>query len=223
MTNESKIRVLIVEDHATVRNGLRLLLNDVEDIEVVDDVERGEEALRAVQDQAPDVILLDLILETSQVDGVEVIKKLRDVSPSTQVVVLTAYSDEALVFSALRAGAIGYMLKSCWPNDVIEAIRDVAKGKHHMADAVMKKIMARVQSENATPESPNIESLLTPREREILPLLAKGLSNPQIADQLVIGRTTVKTHVSNILRKLDLSDRHNVAIKLAQQKTHHAA
>lgn len=223
MTEETKIRVMIVDDHASMRVPLRSLLDDCEDLEVVIDVERGEEALRAVQDHAPDVILLDLVLETSQIDGVEVIKKLRDISPSTQVVVLTAYSDESTVFSALRAGAIGYMLKSCWPNEVIEAIRDAAKGKHHMADAVMKKIMARVQSENTIPESTNVESLFTPREREILPLLAKGLSNQQIAEQLFIGRTTVKTHVSNILRKLDLSDRHNVAIKLAQQNTHRVA
>jgi DNA-binding NarL/FixJ family response regulator len=208
MTNNlDKIRVLIVEDHAVVRKGLRRLLDDLGDIEVIADTEFGEEAVRLVAEHAPDVVLLDLYLETSQLDGLAALKEIRQVSPSTRVVILTAYSDEQTVFPALQAGAIGYMLKTAMPEEVIEAVRDAALGRHHLDPLIVKKLVELVPADRPLANQPSIETLLTPREQEILPLLTRGLSNQEIAEQLFISRATVKTHVSNILQKLDVPDR----------------
>ncbi len=202
-----EIRVLIVEDHAVVRKGLRRLLDDLPDFEVIADTEFGEEAVLLVKEHAPDVVLLDLYLNTSQISGLDVLKQIRQISPATRVVILTAYSDEQTVFPALQAGAIGYMLKTAMPEEVIEAVRDAALGRHHLDPIIVKKLVELVPANRPTVDHPSIESLLTPREQEILPLLTRGLSNQEIADQLVISRATVKTHVSNILQKLEVPDR----------------
>jgi NarL family two-component system response regulator LiaR len=201
------IRVLIVEDHAVVRKGLRRLLDDMPDVEVIADTEFGEEAVLLVKEHAPDVVLLDLYLNTSQISGLGALKEIRQISPATRVVILTAYSDEQTVFPALQAGAIGYMLKTAMPEEVIEAVRDAALGRHHLDPIIVKKLVELVPANRPTVDQPSIESLLTPREQEILPLLTRGLSNQEIADQLVISRATVKTHVSNILQKLEVPDR----------------
>lgn len=212
-----KIRVLIVEDYTIVRKGLCRLLEEQPDIEVIADTEYGEEGIRIVQEQAPDVVLLDLLLETSQIDGLDTLEQIISQSPSTRVVVLSVVSDEATVFPAICAGAIGYMLKSAMPSEVIEAIRDAARGRYHMDPLITKKIVEHLQQEgNAAGRIP-AEDLLTRREKEILPLLSKGMSNQEIATQLVISPATVKTHVSNILHKLDVPDRSRIALKLAQQ------
>ena len=202
-----EIRVLIVEDHAVVRKGLRRLLDDLPDVEVIGDTEFGEEAVLLVKEHAPDVVLLDLYLNTSQITGLVALKEIRQISPATRVVILTAYSDEQTVFPALQAGAIGYMLKTAMPEEVIEAVRDAALGRHHLDPIIVKKLVELVPANRPAMDQPSIESLLTPREQEILPLLTRGLSNQEIADQLVISRATVKTHVSNILQKLDVPDR----------------
>jgi DNA-binding NarL/FixJ family response regulator len=220
MTDFPEVRVVIVEDHAVVRKGLRRLLDDLPDVEVVADTEYGEEAIQLVQEHAPDVVLLDLLLATSHLDGLDVLKQIVASSPSTRVVVLSAYSDEPTVFPALRAGAIGYMLKSALPEEVVEAIRDAARGNYHLDPLIIKKMVEHVPWAGPATAANSLEDVLTAREREILPLLAKGLSNQEVAVQLSISRATVKTHVSNILRKLDVPDRTRLPIVLAQHKPH---
>lgn len=202
-------RVLIVEDHPVVRLGLRQLLEDRADMQVIADTEYGEEAIRLVEEHAPDVVLLDLILETSQIDGLETLQRISTMSPSTAVVVLSAYSDDELILSALFNGAIGYMLKRSLPDEVLEAIRDAARGQYHLDPLITKKMIERLRS-TAQSDEPLEEigaEVLTDREREILRLIVQGKTNKQIAEILTIAYGTAKTHVSNILRKLDIPDR----------------
>ena len=213
-----EIRVLIVEDHTVVRKGLRRLLDDLPDVEVIADTEYGEEAIQLVKEHAPDVVLLDLLLYTSQIGGLDVLQQILKISPSTHVVVLSAYSDEQTVFPALHAGAIGYMLKSALPEEVVEAIRDAARGTFHLDPLIIKKLVEHAPVGESAAHASEVQDLLTAREQEILPLLAKGMTNQEIADLLCISRTTVKTHVSNILHKLDISDRGGVQRLLNSSK-----
>ncbi|HLF27422.1 MAG TPA: response regulator transcription factor [Anaerolineae bacterium] len=216
---QSKIRLVIVEDHAVVRSGLRRLLEELPDVEVVMDTELGEEAVRIVEEQAPDVVLLDLVLDNSQLDGLETLKRITTSSPSTHVVVLSAYAEESLVLPALRSGATGYVLKRALPAEVIEAIRDAAKGQLHLDAPIARKVVEYLRLETNANEEHRVEDRLTQREKEILPLLMKGLTNQQIAVQLVIAPATVKTHVSNILHKLGASHRTKIGLIIAQQQT----
>jgi len=213
----SKIRVLIIEDHTVVRKGLQRLLQDLPDIEVIGDTEFGEEGVQIVQEQAPDVVLLDLRLETSQITGMETLAKIVASSPSTHVVVLTVVSDEAAVVPAIRAGAIGYMTKNSSPDQVIEAIRDAAHGRYHLDPLITQKIVEHLQGEARLAGDSSVEPL-TPREQELLPLISKGMTNQEIAKQLVISPATVKTHVSNILRKLKVSNRTKIPLRIAHYR-----
>ena len=219
MNSEHKIRVVIIEDHAVVRKGLRRLLEDQPDIEVIADVERGEEGIPIVQEQAPDVVLLDLRLDTSQVGGLETLKQIVAQSPSTHILVLSVVSEETEAFPAICGGAIGYMLKSALPSEVVDAIRDVAKGRYHLVPVITKKVVEHLQAEANLSGPTAMERVLTQREREILDLLRQGMSNQEIAERLFISRATVKTHVSNILRKLDAPDRQRIMQMWNQQKS----
>jgi two-component system, NarL family, response regulator LiaR len=202
----TEIRVLIADDHAIVRQGLRTFLELQDDIEVVGDAADGEAALAGVQRHEPDVVLMDLVMPN--LGGVEAIRRLRELRPETRVLVLTSFLDDEKLFPAVRAGAAGYLLKDIEPAELVRAIRTVADGEALLHPAVA----ARLMEEFSDTERPVAEEALTAREREVLLAIARGLPNKQIALELGIAEKTVKTHVSSILSKLGLTDRTQAAL-----------
>jgi two-component system, NarL family, response regulator LiaR len=202
----TEIRVLIADDHAVVRQGLRTYLELQDEIEVVADVADGEAALSAVEAHEPDVVLMDLVMPG--VGGVEAIRRLRELRPETRVLVLTSFLDDEKLFPAVRAGAAGYLLKDVEPAELVRAIHTVADGEALLHPAVA----ARLMEEFSATERPAAEEALTAREREVLQLIARGLPNKLIARELEIAEKTVKTHVSSILSKLGLTDRTQAAL-----------
>jgi two-component system, NarL family, response regulator LiaR len=202
----TEIRVLIADDHAVVRQGLRTYLELQDEIEVVADVADGEAALSAVEAHEPDVVLMDLVMPG--VGGVEAIRRLRELRPETRVLVLTSFLDDEKLFPAVRAGAAGYLLKDVEPAELVRAIHLVADGEALLHPAVA----ARLMEEFSETDRPAAEEALTAREREVLALIARGLPNKLIARDLEIAEKTVKTHVSSILSKLGLTDRTQAAL-----------
>jgi len=202
----TEIRVLIADDHAVVRQGLRTFLELQDDIEVVADVADGEAALRAAAEHEADVVLMDLVMPG--IGGVEAIRRLREVRPAARVLVLTSFLDDEKLFPAVRAGAAGYLLKDVEPAELVRAIRAVGDGEALLHPAVA----ARLMEEFSESERPAAEEALTAREREVLELIARGLPNKLIARDLEIAEKTVKTHVSSILSKLGLTDRTQAAL-----------
>ena len=198
------IRILVADDHAVVRQGLRAFLSLQEDMEVVGEAEDGEQAVAAAARLEPDVVLMDMVMPG--VDGVEAIRRIRDVRPQTRVLVLTSYADDTKVVPAVRAGAAGYLLKDVQPAELAAAIRTIAGGGALLAPAVTARVLAEIAA-GGRPDPG-----LTAREREVLGLLARGLTNRQIAAELVLSEKTVKTHVSSILGKLGLPDRTQAAL-----------
>ena len=200
------IRVLIADDHAVVREGLRAFLVLQDDIEVVGEAADGEEAVQAVVRLEPDVALVDLVMP--RVDGIEAIGRIRAERPQTRVIVLTSFVDEDKMLPAVRAGAVGYLLKDVAPQDLVSAIRTVHGGGTLLHPTVVEELVREVSREGgaATPNP------LTAREREVLALIARGRANKAIAFELGVAEKTVKTHVSNILGKLGLTDRTQAAL-----------
>lgn len=201
------IRVLIVDDHAMVRRGLRSFLESEEDIQVVGEASGGAEAIRKVQELSPDVVLMDLVMR--EMDGVTATRSICEQSPTSRVLVLTSFGEDDKVFSSIKAGAIGYLLKDAPAEELGRAIRSVAAGELHLHPDVARKVLNEFASIHK--ESPP-DTELTPREKQVLTLLAGGQSNKEIAQTLNISIKTVKTHVSNILSKLHLVDRTHAAI-----------
>jgi two-component system, NarL family, response regulator LiaR len=200
------IRVVIADDHGVVREGLRYLLSQEPDIEVIGEAEDGKEALRVAAATTPDVMLLDLYMP--ELNGHEVLAALRDTSHPPAVVVLTSATDDEQLVRAVSAGATSYLLKTAAAEEVIAAVRAAANGTAILSpDLVTRLTRALRRPPPADPFEP-----LSPREREVLDLIACGRSNRQIAGELIIGEQTVKTHVSNILMKLGLQDRVQAAI-----------
>jgi len=208
MTNSSDaITVMIVDDHEMVRRGACSYLEAQPDISVVAQAGSGEEAVRLAQEFIPDVVLMDLVMPG--MDGVDATRKVKDVSPRTQIIILTSYHQDEYIFPALQAGAISFLLKDVKASELVEAIRRAARGEatlHPKIAARVIKTFRSLEPEEATPFM-----ILTEREMEVLKLIAKGYSNDKIADQLVISVGTVKGHVSNILSKLHLVDRTQAA------------
>jgi two-component system, NarL family, response regulator LiaR len=201
------IRVLIADDHAVVRQGLKTFLELQDDIEVVEDVADGEAAVAAVEREAPDVVLMDLVMPG--VDGVEAIRRIREGRPQARVLVLSSFLDDERLFPAVRAGAAGYLLKDVEPRELVKAIRTVHGGEALLHPAVAARLMDEFAAGRA-PE-PSTDGL-TEREREVLTLIARGLPNKLIARDLSISEKTVKAHVSSILGKLGVSDRTQAAL-----------
>jgi NarL family two-component system response regulator LiaR len=203
-----KIKVLLVDDHAVVRQGLRTFLELQDDITIVGEAANGVEAIEQAEQLQPDIVLLDLVMP--KMGGVEATPQIIAASPQARVIILTSFGEDDQVIPAIRAGAQGYLLKDIPPHDLVQAVREAYQGKAQLHPDVAKKLMSAVAAPPAAPPSP--EPDLTERELEVLRLIAQGLNNQQIAQQLTISEKTVKTHVSNILGKLHVDDRTQAAI-----------
>jgi DNA-binding NarL/FixJ family response regulator len=199
------VRVLIADDQALVRSGFRLIVESRSDLEVVGEAENGAQAVDLAAELCPDVILLDIRMPV--LDGIEATKRIVASGSKARILVLTTFDHDEYVYGAIRAGASGFLLKDVRPLDLVDAIRLIATGSALLGPTVTQRLLERfADTHDADAPSVAIESL-TEREHEILRLLARGLSNAEIAGELVLSETTVKTHVSNVLRKLHVRDR----------------
>ena len=207
------ITILIVDDHEVVRSGVRGYLDTLPGYEVVGEAGSGEQAVDLVKQLIPDVILMDLVLPG--IDGVEATRIVKNISPRTQIVVLTSFHDDSLIFPALKAGAISYILKDMKMNKLAEAITKAHNGEVILHPKVASRVLQNIRKDNQ--QDHLIYTDLTEREMDVLKLIAKGYSNSQIAAELVISENTVKGHVSNILSKLHLADRTQAAVFAWQQ------
>jgi NarL family two-component system response regulator LiaR len=203
----SAIRVLVADDHAIVRKGIRALLATEPDIEVVGEAENGREAVTEVERLQPDVILMDLVMP--EVDGIEAIRRITARQPEAHILVLTSFAADDKVFPAIKAGALGYLLKDSGPEELVQAIHQVYRGESSLHPTIARKLLQELSRPSERPPTPDP---LTEREVEVLRLVARGQSNQEIADQLVISEATVRTHVSNILGKLHLASRTQAAL-----------
>lgn len=207
------ITVLLVDDHEVVRSGVSAFLASQPDFEVVGEAKSGTEAVDLVQKTVPDVVLMDLVM--AKMDGVEATRQVKAVSPRTKIVVLTSYHQDEYIFPALQAGAISYILKDVKMDELADALRRASRGEATLHPRVASRVIQELHGANREELNPYTE--LTEREMEVLKLIAKGQSNSEIAESLVISVNTVKGHVSNILSKLHLADRTQAAVYAWQQ------
>ncbi|UCD98649.1 MAG: response regulator transcription factor [Chloroflexota bacterium] len=200
-----KTRLLIVDDHAVVRTGLRMLLEGEEDMEIVGEAENASEAINQISHLQPDVILMDIGLP--DMSGIEATKRIKEISPETAVVALTIHEDEEYFFKMLDAGAAGYVPKRAAPEELLSAIRISAQGEVYLYPSLAKLLVKDYLTQSIQSKNQNSLTGLTPRENEVLTLLADGVSNAEIADQLSISPKTVARHRENIMGKLNLHSR----------------
>lgn len=205
---QPKITVLLVDDHAIVRDGVRSFLNAQPDLEVIGEAGSGLEAVSLAESLVPDVIVMDLIMPG--MDGVEATWRVRKVSPRSQVIVLTSYHEDTHIFPAIKAGALSYLLKDVEPGELADAVRAAARGEAVIHPRVATRVMQELRKDPDREMNPY--ATLSEREQEVLKLIAEGLSNAAIAERLVLSEKTVKGHVSNILSKLHLADRTQAAV-----------
>jgi two-component system, NarL family, response regulator LiaR len=201
------IRILIVDDHTIVRDGLQALLSAEPGMEVVGVGANGVEAVEKSRDLRPDIILLDLIMPRK--DGVQATLEIKKENPNARILILTSFAEDHQVFSAVKAGAMGYVMKDTSSDDLIQAIRDVFQNKPALQPAIAHKLMRDIQKQ---PGQAQTEGSLTEREIEILQMVAQGQTNQQIADSLFLSERTVRTHITNILAKLRLDNRTQAAL-----------
>jgi NarL family two-component system response regulator LiaR len=207
MTHSGPIRILIADDHAIVREGLRALIETEPGMKLVGEASDGVEAVRLARRRKPDVLLLDLLMPRQ--DGLAAIAEIKEQDPEARILVLTSFAEDEKVFPAIKAGALGYLLKDTTPQNLLQAIRDVYHGESSLHPAIARKLIGELhQPSTAIPAGDE----LTDREIEVLGLVAQGLSNQEIADHLVISERTVRKHVSNILGKLHLANRTQAAL-----------
>ncbi len=197
------IRVLLVDDHTVVRQGLRMVMSLEDDLEVVGEAANGREAVEAVASLAPEVVLMDLLMPV--MNGVEAIRAIKADRPEVEVVALTSVLEDRMVVDAVEAGAAGYLLKETGPDALFEAIRAASRGEVRLDPRAQKRLLREVRT-------PTMRESLTPRETDTLRLVAKGLANKEIAAQLGVSEVTIKTHVSSVLSKLDLQSRTQAAL-----------
>jgi NarL family two-component system response regulator LiaR len=204
---DKKICILIADDHAIVREGLRALIATEPSLELIAEATDGVQAVSKANALRPDVILLDMMMP--RMDGVEAITEIKRSWPEARIIILTSFSDDERVFSAIRLGAMGYLLKDSSPQDLLNAIHTVANGEGFLSPAVASKVMREI---NQPPKLPPTRDPLTEREVEVLKYVAQGMTNDEIAKELVVSERTVRTHVSNILAKLQLANRTQAAL-----------
>jgi NarL family two-component system response regulator LiaR len=207
------ISLLIADDHALVRRGIRVFLELQPDLTVVGEADSGEAAVRMAAELVPDVVLMDLVMPG--ITGVEATQQVKQVSPHSQIIVLTSYHEDEYIFPALRAGALSYVLKDVGPEELAETVRKAARGESVLHPRVASRVVEELRGTRR--DVPNLFTDLSERELEVLRLIADGLSNAEIANKLVISEKTVKGHVSNILSKLHMMDRTQAAVFAWQQ------
>jgi two-component system, NarL family, response regulator LiaR len=208
------IKVLLVDDHKIVRQGVRAFLHTLADIQVIAEADSGAAAVTAVEAHQPDVVLMDLEMP-GDLDGIAATRSIRKLRPGTQVIVVTSHHQDEYIFPAVRAGAISYLLKDVEPDELAAAIRKAAQGEAVLDSRVASRIVQELQGLRKEDVNPFTE--LSEREFDVLRLIAAGKSNAEIAESLVIGESTVKTHISNILKKLHLDDRTQAAVYAWQE------
>jgi NarL family two-component system response regulator LiaR len=199
---QDPIRVLVVDDHGIVRRGIRALLGEIEDIEVVGEASNGLQAVEQADRLRPDVILMDLIMP--EMDGIEAMRRISIRQPKVRLLVMTSYSGDDMLFPAIKAGALGFLLKDTRPQELVRSIRQVHRGEPSLHPSIAHKLLQEVSQ--SRPPKPTPEPL-TARELEVLGLVARGMDNRQIAEQLFIAEVTVRSHISHILDKLHLANR----------------
>jgi NarL family two-component system response regulator LiaR len=207
------ITILLVDDHTIVRQGVRAFLEAQSDMQIVGEAASGEEAVQLARKLTPDVVLMDLIMPG--MNGIQATRQIKQVSPRTQVIVLTSFGDDENIFPALRAGALSYTLKDIRPDELIDIVRKAAQGDAVLHSRVVSRVIQQVRT--AKREIPAPFTQLTERELDILRLIAEGQSNAAIAERLVLSEKTVKGHITNILSKLQVEDRTQAAILAWQQ------
>ncbi len=206
MPPKKKIRILLADDHPIVREGLRTILETQKDFKIVDVVAQGDKVVNRVEKSNPDILLLDI--EMPEMDGVEIIKRLKKSDSTTKVIVFTAYNTDERIISAVKAGAKGYLLKGAPREEIFDAVRTVYRGGSSLQSDVVSKLMKQVSDDYGH---------MTPRELDVLHLLSKGLSNKEIAGKLFITERTVKFHISSILQKLNAESRTEAVTKAAHR------